>query len=62
VDVTIATRGTEHVDEIVAEVRTVAGVEIGKVSDRTFLMHLGGMLKIESTVGTWHTRRARTCQ
>jgi malate dehydrogenase (oxaloacetate-decarboxylating) len=50
VDVTIATRGTEHVDEIVAEVSTVAGVEIGKVSDRTFLMHLGGMLKIESTV------------
>ena len=50
VDVTIATRGTEHVDEIEAAMRTVDGVEIGKVSDRTFLMHLGGMLKIESTV------------
>ena len=50
VDVTIATHGSEHVDEIVAEIRTVAGVEISKVSDRTFLMHLGGMLKIESTV------------
>src|SRR5450759_5448650 len=50
VDVTSATRGTEHVDEIEAAMRTVDGVEIGKVSDRTFLMHLGGMLKIESTV------------
>jgi malate dehydrogenase (oxaloacetate-decarboxylating) len=50
VDVTIATRGSEHVDEIVDAIRTVDGVEIGKVSDRTFLMHLGGMLKIESTV------------
>jgi malate dehydrogenase (oxaloacetate-decarboxylating) len=44
VDVAIATRGSEHVDEIVAEVRTVVGVQISKVSDRTFLMHLGGML------------------
>ena len=30
--------------------RTVHGVEIGKVSDRTFLAHLGGKLKIESKV------------
>src|SRR5450759_2563650 len=50
VDVTVATRGSEHVDEIVAEMRTVDGVEISKGSDRTFLMHLGGRLKIESTV------------
>src|SRR5450631_461755 len=50
VDVTVATRGSEHVEQIVAEMRTVDGVEIVKVSDRTLLMHLGGMLKIESTV------------
>ena len=30
--------------------RAVHGVEIGKVSDRTFLMHLGGKLTIESKV------------
>jgi malate dehydrogenase (oxaloacetate-decarboxylating) len=30
--------------------RVVHGVEIGKVSDRTFLVHLGGKLKIESKV------------
>jgi malate dehydrogenase (oxaloacetate-decarboxylating) len=30
--------------------RGVHGVEIGKVSDRTFLVHLGGKLKVESKV------------
>ena len=49
-DATVTTRGVEHVDESVAAIRVVDGVEIGKVSGRTFLMHLGGMLKIESTV------------
>ncbi len=50
VDVTAAARDTAHADEIVAAMRSVHGVEIGKVSDRTFLMHLGGKLKIESKV------------
>ena len=50
VDVTAAARDTAHADEIVAAMRAVHGVEIGKVSDRTFLMHLGGKLKIESKV------------
>jgi malate dehydrogenase (oxaloacetate-decarboxylating) len=44
------TRDVDHADEIVAVMRTVEGVEIGKVSDRTFLAHLGGKLKIESKV------------
>ena len=50
VDVTAAARDTAHADEIVDAMRTVHGVEIGKVSDRTFLVHLGGKLKIESKV------------
>jgi malate dehydrogenase (oxaloacetate-decarboxylating) len=50
VDVTAAARDTAHADEIVAAMRGVHGVEIGKVSDRTFLAHLGGKLKIESKV------------
>jgi len=50
VDVTAAARDTAHADEIVEAMRAVHGVEIGKVSDRTFLMHLGGKLKIESKV------------
>ena len=50
IDVTVAARDTAHADEIVEAMRTVHGVEIGKVSDRTFLVHLGGKLKIESKV------------
>ncbi|CAN7373723.1 NAD-dependent malic enzyme [Knoellia sp. LjRoot47] len=50
IDVTLMTRDPEHADEVVARMRTVPGVEIGKVSDRTFLMHLGGKLRIESKV------------
>ncbi|HLS45325.1 MAG TPA: NAD-dependent malic enzyme [Ornithinicoccus sp.] len=47
-DMTIATWGGEHATQIVEAMRQVRGVEIGKVSDRTFLMHLGGKLSIES--------------
>ncbi|MGB7447622.1 MAG: NAD-dependent malic enzyme [Ornithinimicrobium sp.] len=47
-DLTIATRGSDHADEVVAAMRTVHGVELGKVSDRTFLVHLGGKLSVES--------------
>ncbi|NYG07909.1 malate dehydrogenase (oxaloacetate-decarboxylating) [Phycicoccus badiiscoriae] len=50
VDVTAAARDTTHADELVEAMRDVHGVEIGKVSDRTFLAHLGGKLKIESKV------------
>ncbi|MCL3861365.1 NAD-dependent malic enzyme [Actinotalea sp. K2] len=50
VDVSCATRGQEHADEIVDRLREMSGVSVGRVSDRTFLMHLGGKLSIESKV------------
>jgi malate dehydrogenase (oxaloacetate-decarboxylating) len=50
VDVTAAARDTAHADDLVEAMRGVHGVEIGKVSDRTFLAHLGGKLRIESKV------------
>ena len=50
VDVTIAARDTEHAAALVEAMRAVTGVEIGRVSDRTFLAHLGGKLTIESKV------------
>ncbi|WP_265447630.1 NAD-dependent malic enzyme [Flexivirga meconopsidis] len=50
VDATIAARDQEHADGIVEAMREIEGVEIHKVSDRTFLAHLGGKLKIESKV------------
>ena len=50
VDVTCATRGEEHAAQIVDALRVLPGVVVDRVSDRTFLMHLGGKLSIESKV------------
>lgn len=50
VDVTCATRGDEHAAQIVQTLRGLDGVHVERVSDRTFLMHLGGKLSIESKV------------
>jgi malate dehydrogenase (oxaloacetate-decarboxylating) len=48
IDVTCAARDTEHADQLVQVMRSVPGVAIGKVSDRTFLMHLGGKIEMRS--------------
>ena len=48
VDVTCAARDTHHAEEIVEAMSAIDGVELVKVSDRTFLLHLGG--KIETHV------------
>jgi len=48
IDVTCAARDTDHADEIVAQLRQVDGVDVHKVSDRTFLMHLGGTIEMAS--------------
>ncbi len=48
IDVTCAARDTDHADEIVEELRGVEGVDVHKVSDRTFLMHLGGTIEMAS--------------
>ncbi|HET6989274.1 MAG TPA: NADP-dependent malic enzyme, partial [Kribbella sp.] len=45
---TIAATSTAHADEIVAKLAQIEGVAIGKVSDRTFLMHLGGKISMEA--------------
>jgi malate dehydrogenase (oxaloacetate-decarboxylating) len=50
IDVTIATRDTEHAEAIVGSIETIDGVKIHKVSDRTFLMHLGGKIEMRSKV------------
>ncbi|QFG69024.1 NAD-dependent malic enzyme [Ornithinimicrobium pratense] len=47
-DLTIATHGTRHAAEVVDAISQVDGVEIGRVSDRTFLAHLGGKLEVKS--------------
>jgi malate dehydrogenase (oxaloacetate-decarboxylating) len=50
IDVTIATRDTEHAEAIVQALETIEDVKIHKVSDRTFLMHLGGKIEMQSKV------------
>ena len=48
IDVTVAASSTAHADEIVGKLRGIEGVSIDKVSDRTFLMHLGGKIEMQS--------------
>ncbi|HEX6473080.1 MAG TPA: NAD-dependent malic enzyme [Streptosporangiaceae bacterium] len=50
IDVTIATRDTEHAEQVVGAIEAIDGVRIHKVSDRTFLMHLGGKIEMRSKV------------
>ncbi|MBT0994146.1 NAD-dependent malic enzyme [Cellulomonas sp. DKR-3] len=50
VDLTCATLGEEHAATIVDRLGELDGVRVDRVSDRTFLMHLGGKLEITSKV------------
>jgi len=45
-DVTILAADADHIQRIVAAVRAVPGIEVEHVSDRTFLLHLGGKLEV----------------
>jgi malate dehydrogenase (oxaloacetate-decarboxylating) len=47
-DVTVLASDEEHISRIVAAVRALDGVEVEHVSDRTFLIHLGGKLEVVS--------------
>ena len=47
-DVTCAASSTEHAETIVEALGAVPGVSVHKVSDRTFLMHLGGVIEMAS--------------
>jgi len=50
VDVTCSATDADHADEIVAAVDALDGVGVHKVSDRTFLLHLGGKIAVQSKV------------
>ncbi len=49
-DITIKARDSEHAQRIIDRLRTLAGVKIANISDRTFLMHLGGKIEVRSKV------------
>ncbi len=50
IDVTCAARDTTHAQAIVESLDAIEGVTVHKVSDRTFLMHLGGKIEMRSKV------------
>ena len=45
-DISVNAASSEHAGEIVEAVRAIDGVEVVNVSDRTFLMHIGGKIEI----------------
>jgi malate dehydrogenase (oxaloacetate-decarboxylating) len=49
-DITINAASSQHGEHIVTAVRDIDGVEIVNVSDRTFLMHLGGKIEVVSKI------------
>jgi len=50
VDVTCSAADADHAEVLVDAVRQVEGVEVHKVSDRTFLLHIGGKIEVTSKV------------
>jgi malate dehydrogenase (oxaloacetate-decarboxylating) len=49
-DITVNARDVEHGRRIVERVRSLEGVEAVRVSDRTFLLHLGGKIQVDPKV------------
>jgi malate dehydrogenase (oxaloacetate-decarboxylating) len=50
IDITCDTIDADHADQITAAIRAHKGLIVRKVSDRTFLLHLGGKLEVQSKV------------
>jgi len=49
-DMTVKARDSEHAHRIIDLLKKVAGVRVANISDRTFLMHLGGKIEVQSKV------------
>jgi ACT domain len=49
-DLTIHARDEEHEGKIVQVIRSLPGVSVVNVSDRVFLLHLGGKIQIQNKV------------
>ena len=47
-DITVNAASEKHDEEIVQSLQDIDGVEVVNISDRTFLMHLGGKIEIAS--------------
>ena len=47
-DITVNAASSKHDEEIISAVRDIDGVEVINISDRTFLMHIGGKIEVVS--------------
>ena len=50
VDVTCDTSDPDHADRVTTAIAGIQGAQVRKVSDRTFLLHLGGKLEVKPKV------------
>ncbi|GAB3972691.1 hypothetical protein GCM10027615_34420 [Plantactinospora veratri] len=50
VDLTCDTADATHADQVVQALTALDGVDVRKVSDRTFLLHLGGKIEVSPKV------------
>jgi len=49
-DLTVSARDENHADDIVNAVKKIEGIKVRNVSDRVFLLHLGGKIRIKNKV------------
>ncbi|MDX2107079.1 MAG: NAD-dependent malic enzyme [Candidatus Melainabacteria bacterium] len=49
-DLTVMVRDEAHGENLVSELKKVSGCQVVNVSDRTFLMHLGGKIRVTNKV------------
>jgi malate dehydrogenase (oxaloacetate-decarboxylating) len=49
-DITVKVRDQEHGESLVNQIKAIEGIEVVNVSDRTFLMHLGGKIRVTNKV------------
>jgi malate dehydrogenase (oxaloacetate-decarboxylating) len=49
-DLTVSARDDEHARKIIDAIRRIEGVTVINVSDRVFLMHLGGKIRIQNKI------------
>jgi len=54
VDVTCDAVSAEHAEQVTQLIRSLPGYDVGKVSDRTFLLHLGGKIEVVPKVPLKH--------
>lgn len=49
-DITVSARDAKHSKDIAEAVKKIEGIKVRNVSDRVFLLHLGGKIRIENKV------------